>query len=128
MFASDRSGDQAYLEAVGLINEHRYEAAIASLHQAEKAFGPHPDVLTYLGFSYRKLKRYDLAESYYLAALRIAPHHRGAIEYYGELKVERGDIAGARQNLAMLDQICSFGCFEGEELRRWIASGHGSVS
>ncbi|MBA3896998.1 MAG: hypothetical protein H0X36_07655, partial [Sphingomonadaceae bacterium] len=31
LFASSVHGDQAYLEAVGLINEHRYEAAIESL-------------------------------------------------------------------------------------------------
>jgi tetratricopeptide (TPR) repeat protein len=128
MFASVRGGDQAYLEAVGLINEHRYEEAIASLNRAEHAFGPHPDILTYLGFANRKLKRYDIAESYYLAALTIAPNHRGATEYYGELMVERGDLAGARQKLAALDRSCSFGCYEAEELRRWIESGHGSSS
>jgi tetratricopeptide (TPR) repeat protein len=128
MFASARGGDQAYLDAVALINEKRYEDAIASLHRAEKAFGPHPDVLTYLGFANRKLKRYDLAEGYYLAALRLAPNHRGATEYYGELMVERGDIAGAKLKLAALDRSCSFGCYEAEELRRWIDSGHGSSS
>jgi tetratricopeptide (TPR) repeat protein len=128
IFASAQTGDHAYLEAVALINEHRYEDAIASLHRAEKAFGPHPDVLTYLGFANRKLKRYDVAESYYLAALRLAPNHRGATEYYGELMVERGDLAGARAKLAALDRTCSFGCYEAEELRRWIESGHGSTS
>jgi tetratricopeptide (TPR) repeat protein len=128
IFATAQGGDQAYLEAVSLINEHRYEDAIQSLQRAEHAFGPHPDILTYLGFANRKLKRYDVAESYYLAALRIAPHHRGATEYYGELMVERGDLAGARQKLAALDRTCSFGCYEAEELRRWIESGHGSSS
>lgn len=128
IFASAEQGDKAYLEAVGLINEHRYEDAIQSLLRAEKTFGPHPDILTYLGFANRKLKRYEIAERYYLAALRIAPHHRGATEYYGELMVERGDLAGAREKLAMLDRTCSFGCYEAEELRRWIALGHGSSS
>ncbi len=128
IFASGERGDHAYLDAVALINEHRYEDAIASLHRAEQAFGPHPDVLTYLGFANRKLKRYDIAESYYLAALRLAPNHRGATEYYGELMVERGDLAGARAKLAVLDRTCSFGCYEAEELRRWIESGHGSNS
>ena len=40
--------------------------------------------------------------------------------------VERGDLAGARAKLAQLDRICSFGCYEAEELRRWIESGRGS--
>jgi hypothetical protein len=34
--------------------------------------------------------------------------------------VERGDMAGARQMLAKLESICSFGCVETEDLRRWI--------
>ena len=126
VFATAADGDRAYLEAVGLINQHRYEDAIASLNRAQRSFGAHPDILTYLGFANRKLRRYDLAEAYYRQALAIAPHHRGAIEYYGELMVERGNLAGARRNLAMLDTICTFGCYEAEELRHWIVSGRGS--
>jgi tetratricopeptide (TPR) repeat protein len=116
-------GDAAYMRAVSLINEHRYEDAIASLQGAQMAFGPHPDVLTYIGFSYRKLKQYDEAERYYKQALAVSPNHRGATEYYGELKVERGDIAGAKVLLAKLDNACAFGCPEAEELRRWIDGG-----
>lgn len=114
------AGDQAYLVAVALINERHYDEAIASLQSALKAFGPHPDVLTYLGFANRKLGRYAVAEGYYREVLRLAPQHRGATEYYGELKVERGDLAGARAMLASLDAHCSFGCAEAEELRHWI--------
>jgi Tfp pilus assembly protein PilF len=123
-FASADSGDTAYLGAVALINEHRYGDAIASLDAARMSFGPHPDILTYLGFANRKLGRYDVAEGYYRAALQVYPQHRGALEYYGELKVERGDLAGARRNLALLDKSCTFGCYEAEELRRWISVGH----
>ncbi len=124
LFASAAAGDALYLDAVSLINEHRYEDAIATLKSAQASFGPHPDILTYLGFANRKLKRFDVAESYYLAALAVAPNHRGATEYYGELMVERGDLAGAKLKLAALDTQCRFGCAEAEELRRWIAAGH----
>jgi tetratricopeptide (TPR) repeat protein len=124
LFADARVGDRAYLDAVGEINEQRYREALNSLHAAQAAFGPHPDVLTYLGFTYRKLGDYSTAESYYKQALAIAPDHRGATEYYGELKVERGDLPGARQMLVRLENICSFGCFEAEELRRWIDGAH----
>lgn len=120
--------DATYVAAVGLINEHRYEAAIAKLDAALWAAGPHPDVLTYLGFANRKLKRYDAAEAYYREALAIAPAHRGALEYYGELKLERGDVAGAKVHLAKLETICGFGCHEVDELRRWIAAGRASAS
>ncbi len=120
LFADTKGADSAYLAAVGLINEHRYAEAIVTLKRAEAAFGAHPDVLTYLGFANRKLGHFEVAEGYYLAALRAAPHHRGATEYYGELKVERGDLAGARAMLAKLDRMCSFGCAEADELRRWV--------
>ncbi len=119
-FASDTIGDGAYLSAVSLINEHRYAEAIGSLETAGQALGPHPDVLTYLGFANRKLQRYDLAEVYYRSALAVAPGHRGATEYYGEMMLERGDIAGATRMLARLDSQCTYGCAEADELRRWI--------
>lgn len=122
MFASEGGGDRAYGAAVSLINEGRYQAAIDDLHQAQTSFGPHPDILTYLGFANRKLGRFDVAETYYRQALAVAPHHRGATEYYGELMVERGDLAGARLKLAELDRQCAFGCYESDELRRWIAA------
>jgi tetratricopeptide (TPR) repeat protein len=123
LFADASNGDSAYLHAVSLINEKRYEEAITSLRSAQQAFGPHPDILTYLGFANRKLKRFDVAEAHYRAALAIAPDHRGATEYFGELMVERGDLAGARAMLAKLDRVCRFGCAEAEELRGWISAG-----
>jgi len=125
--ASAASVDGTYVAAVGLINEHRYDAAITLLDSALWAAGPHPDILTYLGFANRKLGRFDRAEAYYRTALAVAPDHRGALEYYGELKVERGDLAGARTNLARLDSLCGFGCYEADELRRWIAEAKPSV-
>src|SRR3569623_925555 len=124
LFASAAGGDRFYLDAVSLINDHRYAEAIASLEKAKAAFGPHPDILTYLGFANRKLGRFDVAERYYKAALAAAPGHRAASEYYGELMVERGDKAGAEQMLASLDASCTFGCAEADELRRWIDAGH----
>jgi Flp pilus assembly protein TadD len=123
IFASAEAGDRAYLEAVSLINERRYEEAIASLQAARASFGAHPDILTYLGFANRKLGRFDAAEAYYRAALAAVPQHRGAREYYGELMVERGDLKGAKRMLASLDSSCTFGCAEADELRRWIEAG-----
>jgi tetratricopeptide (TPR) repeat protein len=120
LFASAEAGDTAYLDAVSLINEGRYEEALESLERARASFGAHPDVLTYLGFANRKLGRFAAAEVYYRQALAAAPEHKGATEYYGELMVERGDVAGARGMLARLETICTFGCAEADELRRWI--------
>jgi tetratricopeptide (TPR) repeat protein len=123
IFASSQQGDAAYVRAVSLINEHRFTEALASLSEAEKVFGPHPDILTYEGYAWRKKGDYAKAETYYRQALAIDPTHVGATEYYGELKVARGDVAGARVMLARLDKICTFGCADAEELRRWIDAG-----
>ena len=123
LFASAARGDGQYLAAVALINEQKYEQAIGALKSAQRAFGAHPDILTYLGFANRKLGRLDAAEGYYRAALSAAPGHRGATEYFGELMVERQDMKGARRMLAKLDAQCRFGCSEAEELRAWIVNG-----
>jgi len=112
--------DVVYVEAVGMINEGRYEQAIERLRLAVWNDGPHPDLMTYLGFANRKLKRYDEARGWYEQALAVAPRHRGALEYYGELKLELGDVAGARAHLARLDTLCAFGCQQADELRLWI--------
>jgi len=122
LFASAQAGDSAYLDAVGLINEGKYDQAIEALDRAKASFGAHPDILTYIGFANRKLRRYGVAESYYRQALAAAPHHRGATEYYGELMVERGNLSGAKVMLGRLDSWCTFGCAEADELRRWIAA------
>jgi Flp pilus assembly protein TadD len=123
LFGGAKAGDAAYVQAVSLINERRYDEALASLAKAAETFGPHPDILTYQGYTWRKKGDYARAESYYRQALAIDPRHIGATEYYGELKAARGDIAGARLMLARLDKLCAYGCADAEELRRWIDAG-----
>ena len=120
--------DGTYVEAVSLINEGRYEPAIALLEGALWSAGPHPDLLTYLGYANRKLGNYDTAGSWYRAALASAPNHRGALEYYGELKLQRGDRRGALAHLARLEQLCGFGCVQADELRAQIAEAGQSAS
>lgn len=122
------SVDGTYVTAVALINAGGYDPAIGLLSNALWAAGPHPDLLTYLGFANRKLGRFDAASGWYRQALAVAPQHRGALEYYGELKLERGDLSGARDHLARLDRICGFGCQEADELRAWINGERPSAS
>ena len=123
ILASSDAGDAAYSRAVSLINEHRYPEALSALEQAGAAFGPHPDILTYEGFVWRRMGDNARAESYYQRALALDPNHVGATEYYGELKVLTGDTAGARRLLARLDTLCAYGCVEADTLRRWIDHG-----
>ncbi len=118
--ASPERGDQLYLDAVTHINKGDYQAALHSLEESSSVFGPHPDVLTYQGFANRKLGNKEKALAFYKTALNINANHRGANEYLGEYYVEIGRLDLAKAQLDKLDSICSFGCEEAEELRRWI--------
>lgn len=73
-----------------------------------------------MGYSQRKLGNYDLAKNYYAMALNVDPNHKGANEYLGELYVETGEMHLANIQLAKLEDICTFGCIEEDELRSWI--------
>jgi Tfp pilus assembly protein PilF len=128
LVASTGSGDRAYFDAVSLINEGHYQDAIVQLNLSSQVFGPHPDILTYLGFANRKLGNLDIAEDYYRQALAAAPDHLGATEYYGELMVQRGDLIGAQRMLMKLENACGFGCAQADELRRWIVAAKPKTS
>ena len=119
-------GDADYLDAVRLINIGDYDTAIAQLRASQTAFGPHPDILTYIGFANRKAGNYDQAISFYSAALDLQPDHVGANEYLGEYYVELGDMDAAHKQLAKLEDICNFGCAETDELRSWIVKAENS--
>ncbi len=116
-----QQGDLLYTEAIRLINLGEYDAAISELRAAGTVLGPHPDILTYIGFANRKKGERETAFAYYSAALVIAPDHLSANEYLGEYYVELGDLEQAQSQLDKLNQLCPFGCEQTQELSRWIA-------
>jgi len=118
--ASLSHGDLLYSDAVRLINLKRYDEAITELKTATVILGPHPDVLTYLGFANRKKGEAEIALAYYTAALEIAPDHLNATEYLGEFYIEQGDLDAAHAQLVKLETLCPFGCAQTEELRTWL--------
>ena len=76
-----------------------------------------------LGYALRKKSPPDLADAevHYKRALEIEPRHRLALEYYGELFLMKGDLAGAEAMLARLDKACRFGCEEYRDLKAAVA-------
>jgi len=112
--------DTQYFASVSLINQGQYQEAFNDLTRTAAVAGPHPDITTYMGYTQRKLGNYDLAKSYYAMALEVDPNHKGANEYLGELYVETGQLDLANVQLAKLENICTFGCIEENELRSWI--------
>jgi Flp pilus assembly protein TadD len=104
-------------EAKASIKSEKYDQAVKQLQAANETNSA--DWNNLLGYSLRKKQTPDLvgAEKYYQAALKIDPKHRGALEYYGELKLMNNDLPGAEALLARLDKICTFGCEEYSDLK-----------
>jgi Flp pilus assembly protein TadD len=110
--------DPAWLtEARASIKTEKYNQAIQQLQAANETSSA--DWNNLLGYSLRKKQPPDLvgAEKYYQAALKIDPEHRGALEYYGKLKLMNNDLPGAEALLARLDKACTFGCEEYSDLK-----------
>jgi len=110
--------DPAWLtDARASIKSENYDQAVKQLQAANETGSA--DWNNLLGYSLRKKQPPDLlgAEKYYQAALKINPRHRGALEYYGELKLMNNDLPGAEALLARLDRACTFGCEEYTDLK-----------
>ena len=97
-----------------------FNRAIDLLQKVVADDSQNADAWNYLGFSQRKLKRFDQALGTYQKALAIDPEHRGANEYLGELYLQTGDLAKAKERLKKLDDVCFFGCEEFDDLKQAI--------
>ena len=113
--------DPAWLtQARASIKSDNYNQAIQQLQAANEISSA--DWNNLMGYSLRKKQPPDLvgAEKYYQAALKIDPSHRGALEYYGQLKLTNNDLPGAEALLARLDKACFFGCEEYADLKEAV--------
>jgi Flp pilus assembly protein TadD len=98
-----------------------FKAALAELTPMLETH-QHADVYNLMGFSLRKTGDTKQAYTFYRKALDFNPEHKGALEYLGELYVETGQIAKARENVALLKKLCPGGCEELEDLERAVAT------
>ena len=98
-----------------------YGAALAELKVLADTH-QHPDVYSLMGFSLRKSGEYKNALTFYHKALDFDADHKGAREYLGELYVETGELAKAREQLAILTRLCPQGCEEREDLEQALAA------
>ena len=118
--SSSAGEDDALREARTLISEERYEEALSRLEEVAMEDPDDADVWNLVGFSYRKLERYEPAMEGYARALAIDPRHTEAIEYLGELYLALDDLPRAEEQLARLGEICGSGCEEYEELKEAV--------
>jgi Tfp pilus assembly protein PilF len=64
----------------------------------------------------------DQVFRHYNEALRLDPKHRGAHEYIAEAYLMTGNLAKAKEHLAELDRLCTFGCDEYSKLKGEVAA------
>ena len=83
------------------------------------------DVYNLMGFSLRKSGDLERAYTFYRKALEYEPNHKGALEYLGELYVERGELAKAREHVRLLTGLCPSGCEELDDLKAALAQADG---
>ena len=96
-----------------------YAGALAQLRELADDV-QHADVYNLLGFTLRKTGDFKTALTYYTKAIEMAPEHKAAREYLGELYVETGNMEKAKEQLAVLAKLCPGGCEEREDLQKAI--------
>jgi tetratricopeptide (TPR) repeat protein len=86
-----------------IYDRHDYVAAIDQL----KALGRDDDaaVANLIGYSYRKLGDYRLAQVWYERALKIDPDHVRTWQYYGMWQVEQGNREAAQYHLSKIGEL-----------------------
>ncbi len=102
---------QGYRAAYATIyDRNEYADAIVQL----KALGhdDHPNVANLIGYSYRKLGDYKLAQTWYERALKADPNHVLTWQYYGLWQIEQGNRDQAQYHLSRIAAICGSDCAE----------------
>jgi tetratricopeptide (TPR) repeat protein len=107
--APDKKSQKEFLEgykhAYNLIYKQQdYAGGIEAL----RALGhdDHADVANLIGFSSRKLGRYDDAKVWYEKALAADPKHTRTWQYYGMWYLEQGNRLKAEEHLEKIRYIC----------------------
>jgi len=108
-------------EVRALIEASDYAAAYQQLLEVSPAETEAADRQNLLGYTARKLERFDQSEKHYAEALRLDPEHLDALEYQGELLVQTGRIDAAKANLAQLNRLCG-NCEQAKELAEALKS------
>ena len=102
-----------------IYRQHQYADAIDKL----KSLGhdDNADVANLIGYSSRKLGRYDDSKLWYERALAADPVHARTWSYYGMWHAEQGNLLKARDYLAKVESLCGTKCREYTELKGVIA-------
>jgi tetratricopeptide (TPR) repeat protein len=99
-------------------SKKRFNDAIKFFTLANEENINDPDILNYLGYSFRKIGDFAMAEIYYEQGLEIDPQHIRLNEYLGELYLETNRVDKAKEILKVLKN-CK--CDEYEALKDLIS-------
>jgi tetratricopeptide (TPR) repeat protein len=113
--------DPDYAAGKRAVAAMNWEAALDAFNKVVAKDPRNADAHTYLGYTYRKSGKLDLAFKEYDEALRLEPRHRGAHEYVGEAYLMTDNLAKAEEHLKALDRICFFSCEEYRDLKKAVA-------
>jgi len=117
---SNLSDDQLYQAAYWLAQKGKYRQALVQLKKAKSQNDPR--ILNYIGFSTRKLGRFNEALVYYRKALAADPDYTLARAYMGEAFLEQNKLELARKQLSEIKKRCGTSCAEFVELDSQIKS------
>ena len=121
-YSSTATSDSALMIAAKKdIKNKNYQSAYDRLMAGIGAEAGNADLHNLLGFSARKIGRYEQSEQHYTKALSINPKHKQALEYMGELYLTLNQIDDAEALRERLDKICWLGCSELDDLEKAIA-------
>jgi len=109
-----------YNTGVQLARSGKYNQAIGLLNTISNQDDPR--VLTYLGYSNRKLGNMSVGETYYKKAIKINPDYVLAREYLGEGYVAQGKIVLAYLQLKEIENRCGTSCREYGLLKQAIST------
>jgi tetratricopeptide (TPR) repeat protein len=122
-------GDPAFVQGyraayATVYDRNEYADAIVQL----KALGhdDHPNVANLIGYSYRKLGDYKLAQAWYERALKADPNHVLTWQYYGLWQIEQGNRDQAQYHLNRIAAICGSDCAEYRSLAAALESPAGT--
>lgn len=113
--------DPDFAKAEKLIAAKDWTSAISLLTQVVARDAKNADAYNDLGYAERQRGNLDAAFTYYDRAIALNPKHRGVREYLGEAYLMTGNLQKAEEQLAVLDDLCTFSCSEYRELKEKIA-------
>jgi Flp pilus assembly protein TadD len=114
--------DPDYAAGKQAVEAMNWQAALDAFNKVVAKDPGNANAQNYLGYTYRKSGKLDLAFKHYEEALRLDPTHRGAHEYIGETYLLTNNLTKAEEHLKALDRICFFACEEYDDLKKAVAA------